>query len=139
MTTPQSRPQFRILSAAMALCLSTARADLWVSVAGSDSNAGTEAAPFLSIQAAINAAPSEGCDIHVAEGTHYVKSGTSPEALLMVNKPVRIIASGRRESTIIDAERKRPLALVIAQHTGRHPPARVLAAVEGERLDHRHL
>lgn len=111
MTTLQSRLQFPILFASMALCL-TARADLWVSVAGSDSNPGTEAAPFLSIQAAIDAAPAEGCDIHVAEGTHYVKSGTSPEALLMVSKPVRIIASGRRENTIIDAQRKRPLAYV---------------------------
>ena len=82
-------------------------ADLWVSQAGSDSNAGTEAAPLLSIQAAVDAAPAEGCVIHVAEGYYYVKTGTSPDQLLTINKPVQIIASGDRSQTFIDAENKR--------------------------------
>jgi PKD repeat protein len=82
-------------------------ADLWVSPVGSDSNPGTEAAPLLSIQAAVDAAPAEGCTIHVAEGYHYVKSGTSPDQLLTINKPVRIIATGDRSQTFIDAENKR--------------------------------
>ena len=84
-----------------------ARADLWVAKTGSDSNAGTEAAPFLSIQAAVDAAPAEGCTIHVAEGTYYVKAGTSPTQLLEITKPVRIVATGSRANTVIDAENKR--------------------------------
>lgn len=89
------------------LAATFAHADFWVSPVGSDSNAGTEAAPFLSIQAAVDAAPAAGCDIHLAEGTYYVRANTSPAQLLEITKPVRIIATGDRAKTIIDAENKR--------------------------------
>ena len=81
--------------------------DLWVSPTGSDGNAGTQAAPLRSVQAAVDKAPAEGCVIHLAEGSYFVTAGTTPNQMLLVNKPVRIVADGAREKTVLDAELKR--------------------------------
>ena len=88
-------------------CASVARADLWVSPTGSDSNAGTQGAPFRSVQVAVDKAPAEGCVIHLAEGSYYVVPNTTPNQMLLVDKPVQIVADGARERTILDAELKR--------------------------------
>lgn len=81
--------------------------DLWVSPTGSDGNAGSQGAPLRSVQVAVDKAPAEGCVIHLAEGSYFVTSGTTPSEMLTVNKPVRIVADGARENTILDAEKKR--------------------------------
>ena len=95
---------FAVLSG---VCASVAHGDLWVAPTGSDSNAGTQGAPFRSVQAAVDAAPAEGCVIHLAEGSYFVTAGTTPSEMLTVGKPVRIVADGARANTVLDAEKKR--------------------------------
>lgn len=90
------------------LCLAqAAMGALFVSESGSDSNPGTADLPFRSIQAAVDAAPRDGCDIFVSEGTYYVMQDSSPQEALLIEKPVRIYALGAAERTVLDAEKKR--------------------------------
>ncbi len=96
---------FLVAVLGMAFPVRAVAAELYVSYTrGSDANSGTEAAPFYSIQKAIDAAPESGCTIYVDEGTYLVTAGTSPTFLLTVTKPVKIIATGARDKTVIDAQ-----------------------------------
>lgn len=97
------------IAVAFGFVAGASRADLWVapSPTGSDNNNGSQGAPFRSIQKAVDAAPTEGCVIHLAEGSYIVETGKTPDQMLLVNKPVQIVADGAREKTILDAELKR--------------------------------
>lgn len=79
--------------------------DFWVAATGNDGAMGSLEQPFATIQHAVDVAPAGGCNIYVSEGL-YVADG-SPTYLLNIDKPVKVIALGDREKTILDAERKR--------------------------------
>ena len=97
----------RLLSVAVpSMFVSAAFGDLYVAATGYDGNDGSAASPFRSIQAAVDAAPDEGCVIHVGEGSYYPKASDASYTL-DITKPVRILASGDRDKTIIDGESKR--------------------------------
>ena len=91
-----------VVGALVAAALS-AQADLYVSENGADTNPGTEAAPFRTIQAAVDAAPQEGCTIHVGVGTFIAKANVAaPNPVLLIEKPVTILGSGA-DKTFVSA------------------------------------
>ena len=86
----------------------SARADLYVSENGADTNPGTEAAPFRTVQAAVDAAPQEGCTIHVGVGTFIAKANVAaPNPVLLIEKPVTILGAGADKTFVSAAGAKR--------------------------------
>ena len=84
------------IAVAFGFVAGASRADLWVapSPMGSDNNNGSQGAPFRSIQKAVDTAPTEGCVIHLAEGSYIVETGKTPDQMLLVNKPVSMASCG---------------------------------------------
>ncbi len=81
----------KILPLLLLMVVSTAFAqDLYVNPTGSDSNAGTQAQPFLTIQHAANLVKA-GQTVHVAPGTYNV-TGVSTSTSGTASNPIRFIS-----------------------------------------------